>query len=224
MTKELAVKVRDVVRCGLSHGIGKPEPGQMCVEAAVCFAMGLPHNDQPPCVAPVVRDCKINLNDAPWSSPQARAKGLEALAVAQLGSKGVIDEPDFSIWITKPLIALVKEALHNANVKPEVMALISSQERVYWHMIEEHFPRPDQPCPEYDRWCHVGGAVITSVGALLAVDGEEAVLAVAAASSLIADPAARDAYLTRAANILLEALKALGSPGCQWLDILEAAA
>lgn len=39
VTREIAVKVLEVVDCGLSSGLGKPEPGNMCVEAAVCYAM-----------------------------------------------------------------------------------------------------------------------------------------------------------------------------------------
>jgi hypothetical protein len=95
MTREIAMKVRDTVDAGLSHGKGQPVPGQMCVEAAVCFAMGLPHGDNPTCVAPVLRYLKIGLNDRQWSSKAARAKGLRRLAVAQLGSAGHLDEQEF---------------------------------------------------------------------------------------------------------------------------------
>lgn len=45
MTREIAMKVRDTVDAGLVKGQGKPTPGAMCVEAAVCYAMGLPHGD-----------------------------------------------------------------------------------------------------------------------------------------------------------------------------------
>jgi hypothetical protein len=86
ITETVALKVRDTVRAGLVAGVGDPEPGKMCVEAAVCFALGLPHGDEPICVSPALRRFKIPLNDAPWSSTQARAKGLERLALAQLGS------------------------------------------------------------------------------------------------------------------------------------------
>ena len=95
ITRAIAEQVRDVVDAGLSNGIGKPVPGQMCVEAAVCFALGLPHGDDPGCVSPALRRFKIGLNDRAWSSPQARAKGLRRLAVAQLGSKGALDDAEF---------------------------------------------------------------------------------------------------------------------------------
>src|SRR5688572_4011789 len=95
ITREIAVKVRDVVDAGLVSGVGNPVAGQMCVEAAVCFALGLEHGDDPGCVAQSLRRLKIRLNDAQWSSKEARAKGLRRLAVAQLGSAGVLDERAF---------------------------------------------------------------------------------------------------------------------------------
>lgn len=79
---------------GLSSGLGEGG-GQVCVEAALCEAMGLPHGDDPRCVAASVRAFKISLNDCPWSSPMARAAGLRDLGIAQLGSLGVIDDVEF---------------------------------------------------------------------------------------------------------------------------------
>jgi len=58
----------------------------MCVEALICFKLGLPHGDNPPCVGGEVRLAKISLNDCNWSSPKARAEGMRKLAIAQLGS------------------------------------------------------------------------------------------------------------------------------------------
>ena len=91
----LARKVLQVVDAGLVSGMGTPTPGNMCVEAAVCYAMGLPHGDKPTCVAPALRSLKIRLNDSLWSSDVARSKGLRRLALAQLGSDGVLDEKEF---------------------------------------------------------------------------------------------------------------------------------
>ena len=79
---------------GLSSGVGE-RSGQMCIEAAICATLDLPHADDPGCVDPVVRAFKIALNDAPWSSAAARAKGLRALGLAQLGSAGTIDGQRF---------------------------------------------------------------------------------------------------------------------------------
>ena len=96
ITKAVARKVLDTVDAGLVQGVGKPIPGQMCVEAAVCYALGLPHGDDPPCVSRALRKLKIKLNDAGWSSNLARAKGLRRLALIQLGSRGEIDDKEFA--------------------------------------------------------------------------------------------------------------------------------
>jgi hypothetical protein len=96
ITREIAIKVRDIVDVGLVRGKGVQVPGQMCVEAAVCAALGLPHSDDPPCVDSVLRTLKISLNDLEgWSSTKSRAAGMRRLALAQLGSAGAIDNVDF---------------------------------------------------------------------------------------------------------------------------------
>ncbi len=96
ITEEVARKVLTIVDAGLVKGVGVAKPGAMCVEAAVCYALGLPHGDDPQCVSRALRSLKIKLNDSNWSSLQARAKGLRRLAVAQLGSRDAIDDREFT--------------------------------------------------------------------------------------------------------------------------------
>lgn len=92
----LARKVLRVVDKGLVLGLGKPTPGKMCVEAAVAYASGEDHNDNPSCVAGELAEIKIDLNDqAEWKTPANRAKGLRRLAIAQLGSDGKFDNREF---------------------------------------------------------------------------------------------------------------------------------
>ena len=86
INKELAKKVLNVVDKGLVNGMGEAVPGKMCVEAAVCYALGLPHSDNPPCVGQNVRSFKISLNDQKWPTDKDRTKGMRKLAIAQLGS------------------------------------------------------------------------------------------------------------------------------------------
>ena len=92
---ETARRVLEVVDAGLVHGIGIAKPGSMCVEAAVCYALGEPHSDRPACVHRVVRDIKVSINDAPWSSNKARAAGLRRVAIAGLGTAGTLDVEQF---------------------------------------------------------------------------------------------------------------------------------
>lgn len=86
ITSDLARRVLEVVDAGLSHGVGDPIPGKMCVEAAVCYALGQAHGDDPICVDQYVRTFKITVNDENWSSKKARAIGLRRIAIAQLGT------------------------------------------------------------------------------------------------------------------------------------------
>src|SRR5208282_6069749 len=96
ITEVIARKVLDTVDAGLVGGVGNPVPGQMCVDAAVCYALGLPHGDDPKCVAPALRALQIRLNDSAWLSTASRAAGMRRLAVAQLGSYGVLNEKEFT--------------------------------------------------------------------------------------------------------------------------------
>lgn len=50
LTREHAEKINRLLDHGLCAGMGVPIPGEMCVEAAVCYALELPHSDDPPCV------------------------------------------------------------------------------------------------------------------------------------------------------------------------------
>ena len=129
ITEETATRVLDVVDQGLSSGLGNRQPGQMCVEAAVCYALGEPHGDQPTCVSPVLRRFKIGLNDARWSSNEARAKGLRRIAIAQLGTTNTLDEQLFvrklaSVTITKvlPTVLRTVAALHQEPHKSKLLA------------------------------------------------------------------------------------------------------
>src|ERR1700688_4407880 len=91
ITKTIAKKVLAMVDAGLCSGVGAPIPGKMCIEAAVCFAMGEPHGDEPSCVSKALRAFKIRLNDSRWSSNEKRAKGMRRLALIQLGSSEIAD-------------------------------------------------------------------------------------------------------------------------------------
>ena len=81
-------KLRDVIEAGPGGaGLGAPVAGQLCIEAAVCLVLGLPHSDSPKgCVGDPDRRFAIRLNDANWSSDKARAEGMAEFAIAHLGS------------------------------------------------------------------------------------------------------------------------------------------
>lgn len=95
VTAEQVQKILSLIDKGLTSGLGENKPGQMCIEAVICHVLEGRQSDRPQCVAPVLRSLKIRLNDANWSSNQARARGMRRLGLAQLGSAGVLDETEF---------------------------------------------------------------------------------------------------------------------------------
>lgn len=113
ITAQLAKKVLRVVDKGLSYGLGgvfnetKDEmvgsPGAMCVEAAVCYALGEEHGDRPSCVNDELAKFKIDLNDdLEWENDKARARGLRRLAIAQLGTKtGFSYKSFYKLYVAK---------------------------------------------------------------------------------------------------------------------------
>jgi hypothetical protein len=119
-TRETAERIIDLLRHGLCSGLGEPIHGQMCVDALVCYAQGLPHSDEPICVSSAVRAFKIKLNDSSWSSNQARAAGMKRLAIAQLNSAGAINDQEFAKRISEMAIRkIVPFALReSAKVHP----------------------------------------------------------------------------------------------------------
>lgn len=86
INETLVNKILNLLSFGLTKGVGNPKPGEMCIEAAICYALGEPHGDDPSCVGSEVKNAKISLNDCEWSSNKARAEGMKKLAIAQLGS------------------------------------------------------------------------------------------------------------------------------------------
>lgn len=139
LTQEVVSRVLATVDKGLSNGLGQPTPGNMCVEAAVCYALGLPHGDDPPCVDEVIRAFKIKLNDSDWGSNKSRAKGMRRLAVLQLGTKDNFDRVYFAeqlalktIKVILP-IALSKAGLDDhAKTCANVLTLSQAQDAAYY--------------------------------------------------------------------------------------------
>lgn len=185
---------------GLSKGMGDRN-GQMCIEAAVCAALDLPHGDDPNCVSYSVRSFKIALNDSTWSSSEARAKGLRNLGIAQIGSLGVVDNVEFSSCL----------------VKKTIQVLIPE-------LFRELFPE-NEKCLEAARRCELEGSAEAAESARDAADRAAAASAArsAAFSARAANSAVNvvrqsdDKYLIMSADLALDVLKELKSPGCDWI-------
>jgi hypothetical protein len=246
----LARKVLEVVDAGLVNGMGKPEPGHMCVEAAVCYAMGLPHSDEPTCVGAAVRRFKIRLNDARWSSDTARTKGLRKLAIAQLGSDTIDQRAFANIVVEQTIRQIVPIALRAAarrNPKHadalEAAAIRCEQEGT-GEAAKDAAADAAAAAAAYAAAAaaadaaaaaaayaaaaaaayaaaDAAAAAVAAAAAYAAADAAAAAAAAAAADAAADAAAARDRILFVVAEIGLQALVSLKSPGCAFLHLAE---
>jgi len=250
ITREIATKVRDLVDVGLVSGMGEPEAGKMCVEAAVCFALGLPHGDDPKCVSEPLRRLKIRLNDSRWSSNQARAAGLRRLAVAQLGSRGVLNNKEFVRRVIEMTIrkavpvglrAAAKlnpkhaKALEAAAVRCEVEGTREAAregERVARAYADADAADAAAAAHAYAAAdAAYAAAYACSDAAHAAYAAADAAYAAAHAYVAAADAAhdaaagdARDKSLAAYAEWVVEILIDLKAPGCEFLDLVPVVA
>lgn len=107
----LAKKVKNVVSKGLTSGVGERKPGSMCVEAAVCYAIGQEHGDQPICVDEKIIQAKIKLNDNFRGTKKQRAHALRRVAIAQLGTRGKFDKGSVEAIIDGLVLAFVTSSI-----------------------------------------------------------------------------------------------------------------
>jgi len=192
ITIKQARRINEVVSAGLCSGIGNPNLGEMCAEAAVCYALGLPHGDKPECVSPAVRSFVIGLNDCGWSSNEARANGMRALVIAQLGSAGKIDEMAFAEKLAELTIR---------RCVPEALRAAAKRNPLHSEALESAAFR-----------CENEG---TKDAADAAADA-----AYAAAYAAARAAAARDRILAIVAQIGVDALRHAGSPGIKLMEKL----
>ena len=237
ITAAVVQKLLTVVDAGLVKGVGVPEPGKMCVEAAVCYALDLPHGDEPQCVTPALRELKIRLNDCEWSSPQARARGLRRLAVAQLGSAGIIDEQEFRHRIVGyALRSSVASALRSAasvcTDHKAKAALLNAATRCESDATREAALEARKTAAAAAAYAAAAAAAYAAAADAAAADAAAYAAAAAAcwaanaAAVAAADAdadAARDKSLAEYAEAVVQILIDMKTPGCQWLELTEAA-
>ena len=227
ITREVATKVLSIVDKGLVRGVGNPVPGAMCVEAAVCYALGLPHGDDPGCVAQSLRSLKIRLNDSNWSSNEARAKGLRRLAVAQLGSAGVLDEKEFvrrlvDYAIRKSVPMALRAAASVQKDEKHEAALCEVANR-----CEKEGTRQAALDAKRIAAAAAYAAAAAAAYAAYAADADAAAAAAAAADAAAAGAAyaarkqKRDEALTDYAEDVVQILIDMKAPGCAWLELTE---
>lgn len=205
--ENVVTKVIKTVKRGLVCGLGEPTPGKMCVEAAICYAYGLPHGDHPPCVEGTIADLKIELNDQEWSSDRARAKGLLKIAIAQLGSKDM-DIRVFHKEIRKYYFGkILPEYMREMKFPSKYITLAKKIKgnkdigRLSILMDKNHFP-----------------ITITIVDDIYFLSGKELDW-ISSISTMQMQTKSGDKYLLMAADAILKALKT--SPGYKYLYLAK---
>ena len=217
ITKENIDKLNARLDHGLTGGLGEPEPGKMCVEAAVCAALGLPHGDNPGCVIGSLREIKITLNDSDeWDSNKSRAEGLRRLAIAQIGSLGAIDEDEFMRRVVALTIrTLVPTALRVAAKKiggERAQALRDAADKCGANPTEENARQAEEVTDG------TGGiAAYNAVAAAADADGG-ALYATARAVTYAARATGNEKVLRDFAEDIVQILIDMNAPGCAWLE------
>ena len=248
VTIEQALKVYEYVNAGLVSGLGNAVPGQMCIEAAICLAIGEPHGDTPSCVGEQDRALSIPLNDAKWSSDKARADGMRRLAIAQLGSRD-LSKAQQTEWLR-----LVVEGVIRKIVPLALRAAAPLQKEPHKSALEQAAVNCEQSHNRTAADAARDAAYAAAYAAAAAAYGADAAAAAyayaaydaaaacadaaaaraACAAAYTADraacaaaytaDAARDEPLRMLANIAVDAYAAVGAPGYQLLLQIEAGA
>lgn len=242
ITKVQAQKVLDVIDKGLTQGVGRPIPGQMCVEAAVCYAFGEPHDDKPKCVDAVLSQVKIHLNDHnAWKrgksktglNPKAaRTHGLRRLGVIQLGSRDAIDSKllveHLMRFACQAVAAAIKsdpkatkedKAAAKHLTKIETRRGLKEAEAILRHLRDRAFEREDNPEWE-DRL-----AKLISGKEYLSLNINPSVSCEASAAGYFIEACLTDkcgqTEIMAFCEKVVQALKKMKVPGAKWLKLTE---
>ena len=246
LTAEIASKVLSVVDAGLISGKGNPIPGRMCVEAAVCYAYGLPHSDEPPCVGSAVRRFKIRLNDSRWPTNADRTAGMRKLAIAQLGSNAIDQRAFAKIVVGETIKQILPITMRLAAAKNpkfadriEIAAKVCEKNgskesaqaarALMQEVRADAYAAADADADAAaaaaayaaaDADADADAAAAAYAAADAAADADAAAYAAAAADAA-AYAAARLQVLNTCAKIGLDALIELKSPGCEFLYLCD---
>ena len=238
ITKKLVTKIESLMKGGLSAGLGNPNE-MMCVEAAVCAALGLPHSDNPPCVGEAVRSFKIALNDSEWSNPLARADGMRKIAIAQLGSDS-LDQIEFTRRISEKTIRILIPALFREVFKDNEACLkaadrcetgvgaANASAAYAAYAASRAAAAASRAAYDYAYAAARAAAAASRAAAGTAAAGAAAASRAAARAARetttindytsYAAYAASDKYLLLSAELCFQALNEMNSPGAVWME------
>ena len=147
---EVVPRLIEIIDQGLISGMGNPIPGQLCVEAAVCLALGVEHSDMPTCVHGWLVRGMICLNDQNWESVEVRANALRRLAILQLGTNPRrFDTPLFDL---EDQVTFFREFSFHDFAKSLVVYLTRGRIADLVSEYIEKTPREEDPEKRDPRW------------------------------------------------------------------------
>src|SRR6185312_2282467 len=181
-----------------------------------------------PCVGAAVRSYKIALNDCHWSSNFARARGMRKLAIAQLGSD-TINQAKFAELvrfkgIQRALPVILRSWADHAECKnknevrsaaKECQAAKNLGEAV--GSAEKAYVSASAYASAY-AYAYAYASAYTSAYAY-AYASASAYAYASAYREYLDEKLGKDFLLNLSAQIALNALRELKSPGCKWLDL-----
>jgi len=217
INQQLVNKIHCLLDKGVTPGISKdPKPGKMCLEQVISYALGEEITDRPSCVGVQVREFVIALNDKDWSSPSARAEGMRELSIAQLGSN-FLDREEFVgkfsfVVITKMLPSMFKD-LGEERWEKQINSLEKAKD------LEEARKAAYAAAGAFAHsYFACDSACASAYYAYLYATSAYAAVAFASASFCAARATnTGDKYLKMVAHLVVEVLKEMKSPGCDFL-------
>lgn len=232
-TKPLARKLLNLIDAGLTRGIGHARPGEMCIMACFNHVLGRQHGDNglQDCVGAAVRSFDIALNDSDWSSKAARAQGMRRESIAKIGSNQ-INQDKFSFLLSlrvaqqllpaafrdyaqyckteyKDQLTATADACAAAKTNADVSASLASLDSLY----------------KLARLANLDSlSRLARLASLDSLASLASLYKLARLDSLARlDKLARvDKHLAAIAEVAVQVLIELKSPGCAWLDLCDA--
>jgi hypothetical protein len=227
LSDERIEKFDRILSRGLCRGMGTSD-GQMCIEAAITQALDLPLSDVPNCVTQEIRDFNISLNVKGWSSPHARAKHLRDLGIAQIGSLGVVNGKEFLRHLQRKIIGVLLPDLFRKvfNNKKDILLLVQACEQEptvkNCQLLEYATYATYSAYSAYAGLLGLRAVHAANAAKNAAKNAADAANAASSANivyntTCFASAANPNYYFIMCADLALEVLKGLKSPGCEWL-------
>ena len=219
LSRDTIKQADEILSRGMCSGLGEAG-GQMCIEAAASVLAGEPFSDEPTCVSFAVRAYGVSINDAPWSSPAARASGLRSLLLAQLGSDG-IDGVEFAhrlaeLTVRELLPRLLREVI------PGDRAVIEAATRCEREGTSEAArAAAEASAATYRAAASYAAAAAAAYRVAAAANAAYYAAEAASYAAINAKADNADSYLIQSAELAGRVLQEMDAPGCALLELAK---